>query len=442
MTIKNSLSYRKILKFWLPLSATWLMMSVEGPFLTALIARMPHPEFNLAAYGVAFALALIIESPVIMMMSASIALVRNKYSFYKLRNFVYSINFLITLCIVILIIPSVFYFLTIDLMNLPQQVAALTHKAVILLIPWPAAIGYRRFYQGIMISSNATRRVAYGTIIRMSSMFLISVILLISFDLDGVVIGAAALSSGVIMEALASRFMAAKFVKNVKQNLIDELSATLSYKEIVKFYYPLALTSFISLGIHPVVTFFMGQSDRALESLAVLPVLNSLVFFFRSFGLSYQEVGIALMGENDHYNKLKNFAVVLGIAVVAGLGLISFTPLSDLWFQNVAGLSKELSEFSKYPLMLYTIFPATTVWINFQRAILVYSRRTEPITYATIIEVAGIAITLAIAIKFFSMIGVVAAVIAYTIGRTAAIIYLISPFKKALGKIKKELLAD
>lgn len=429
--MNNSLSNKKILKFWLPLSATWLMMSVEGPFLTALIARMPNPEFNLAAYGVAFSFALIIESPVIMMMSASIALVRNNYSFFKLRNFVYTVNISITICILILVIPTIFYFISIDLMNLPWQVAELTHKAVILLIPWPAAIGYRRFYQGIMISNNATRRVAYGTIVRMSTMFIVSVILITFFEYDGVLVGATALSSGVIMEALASRFMASKFVKNVKQNLVNEVSYNLSYKEIVKFYYPLALTSFISLGIHPVVTFFMGRSERALESLAVLPVLNSLVFFFRSFGLSYQEVGIALMGEHGNYKKLKNFAVVLGIAVVAGLSLVSFTPLANVWFLNVAGLSSELSEFSRFPLMLYTIFPATTVWINFQRAILVYSRKTDPITYATIIEVAGIILTLIITIKFFSMIGVVAAVIAYSLGRMAAIFYLIAPFKRA-----------
>ncbi len=435
--MNESLSNKKILKFWIPLSATWLMMSVEGPFLTALIARMSNPEYNLAAYGVAFAFALIVESPVIMMMSASVALVRNEYSFYKLRNFVYSVNLLITLFIIILIIPQIFYFLTIELMNLPSEVAMLTHKAVILLIPWPAAIGYRRFYQGIMISGNATRRVAYGTIIRMSSMFFVAVILIPFSKLDGVAIGASALSAGVVMEALASRIMANKFVKNVKLNLTKDLSTNLTYKEIIKFYYPLALTSFISLGIQPIVIFSMGQSSRALDSLAVLPVLNSLVFFFRSFGLSFQEVGVALMGGNKNYYKLRNFAFVLGIAVVTGLGLISFTPLSDIWFQKVSGLSAQLSEFSKFPLMLYTIFPATTVFISFQRAILVYYRRTNPITYATIIEVVGIIITLIITIKYFSLVGVIAAIIAYTLGRIAAIIYLIRPFKLAVDKSKE-----
>jgi Na+-driven multidrug efflux pump len=431
----ESLSYKKIFKFWMPLSATWLMMSIEGPFLTALIARLPNPEYNLAAYGVAFALALIVESPVIMMMSASVALVKDNYTFYKLRNFVYSVNFLITLCILILIVPPVFYALTIDFMNLPHQVAELTHKAVILLIPWPASIGYRRFYQGIMISNNATRRVAYGTVIRMASMFSVAVILNCFFHFDGVVIGASALSSGVIMEAITSRFMAHKFIKNVKQKKSVNEQNNLSYIEITKFYYPLVLTSLISLGIHPVVTFFIGQSNRALESLSVLPVLNSLVFFFRSFGLSFQEVGIALMGEQSGYYKLRNFAIGLSIAVILGLGIISFTPLSMIWFQKVAGLSLQLSEFSLFPLMLYTLFPATTVWINFQRSLLVYSRKTKPITYATIIEVLGIILTLIVTIRFLSLAGVIAAVVAYTFGRICANIYLIQQFKVEREKL-------
>jgi len=39
-------------------------------------------------------------------------------------------------------------------------VAELTRRAAAILLPWPAAIGYRRFYQGILIGSGLTRRVA------------------------------------------------------------------------------------------------------------------------------------------------------------------------------------------------------------------------------------------------------------------------------------------
>lgn len=432
--METKLTYTKILKFWLPLLATWLMMSAEGPYLTALIARMPAPEFNLAAYGVAFSIALIVESPVIMLMSASIALVEDKTSFLKLRKFVYTVNVILVLLMVLLIFNPIYEIIFIDLLNLPLRVAHLTHIAVALLIPWAPSIGYRRFYQGVMIKYNKTRLVAYGTIIRLAAMSLSAFSLFTLTKLHGVVIGAASLSVGVITEAVATRLMSSKIVDKI---INSEGGKDISYSEIWKFYYPLVLTSFISLGIHPIVTFFLGQSRMSLESLAVLPVLNSLVFIFRAFGLSFQEVGVALLKGKDEFVTLRNFASVIAVGVVAGLGIISFTSLGDTWLIKVSGLSVELADFAKLPLMIYAIFPATTVLINFQRALLVSTRNTKPITYATVIEVLGIIGVLTIGIKLFDMIGVAAAVLAYTIGRLMANGYLMIPFNLTHKKYYK-----
>ncbi|SVB30189.1 uncharacterized protein METZ01_LOCUS183043, partial [marine metagenome] len=67
-------------------------MATEGPFLAAVIARLADPTVNLAAYGVAFAFAILIESPVIMLMSASTALVNDAQTYRKLRNFMHWMN--------------------------------------------------------------------------------------------------------------------------------------------------------------------------------------------------------------------------------------------------------------------------------------------------------------------------------------------------------------
>jgi hypothetical protein len=54
--------YRKIFATWWPLAASWILMSLELPALSAVIARLPNPDINLAAYGgVVFPLALIFE---------------------------------------------------------------------------------------------------------------------------------------------------------------------------------------------------------------------------------------------------------------------------------------------------------------------------------------------------------------------------------------------
>lgn len=429
MNQSQALSNKEIFKFWFPLSATWLMMAIEGPFLTALIARMGDAKFNLAAYGIAFSLALIMESPVIMMMSASTALVKDKTTFQKLRNFTYTTNILTTFTMLLLIFPPVFDVIAYSVLNLPPHVASLTHVAVAILLPWPASIGYRRFYQGIMIANGATKKVAYGTIVRVFSMGVTAVILYFCFTVEGVVIGAASLTAGVIMEAVASRFMVKDLIKIVTARINPD--EKISYKSIFRFYYPLAATSVINLGMHPMVTFFIGQSRNSLESLAVLPVLNSLVFIFRSFGLSYQEAVIALINKTKNYAALRNFERYLALSVVAGLAVISFTPLADIWFLRVAGLSGELTSFAKMPLMLYTIFPALTVMISFQRGILVCNKNTQPITFASILEVLGVGVTLFITIKYFDLIGVTAAIIAYIVGRLLSNFYLASPFFKA-----------
>jgi hypothetical protein len=142
------------------------MMAAEGPFLAAVIARLPDPKYNLAAHGVAFAFAVLIEAPVIMLMSASTALVEDAVSYRKLRNFANALNVTSTLVLLVVLIPSVFGFLMRTVIGLPSEVADLTYGALWLFLPWPAAIGIRRFVQGVLIRSGRTRLVATGTAIR------------------------------------------------------------------------------------------------------------------------------------------------------------------------------------------------------------------------------------------------------------------------------------
>ena len=424
-----------IFTFWLPLAATWLMMSVEGPFLSAIIARLPAPKFNLAAYGVAFSFALIVESPVIMMMTASTALVVDRNSYQKLKRFTLGLNFLLTLALLLLLVPGIFNFIMGDLIGLPDPVSRLTHMAMVILLPWPGAIGYRRFYQGILIRANRTRKVAYGTVIRLVSMAATALTFFSLHRFPGVVTGAAALSAGVVMEALATRF----FVRDYLFRLLRITSPAgggqkpLEFRSIVEFYYPLALTSVLALASLPIVTFFMGKSRMPLESLAVLPVVNALVFMFRSLGLSYQEVAIALMGKDwNGYRPLRKFALFLGLGLVGCLLTISLTPLVTIWYRNISGLSPALSHFAILPTIIMALMPGLTLLLAFQRAVLVNARKTRPVTLATFLEISGIVAVLFLTIGYFHLVGAVAAAAAFIVGRLFSNGFLAFPMRRIL----------
>jgi hypothetical protein len=336
----------------------------------------------------------------------------------------------------VLVIPAIFYFIAEDLIGLPERVSYLTHIATIILLPWPAAIGYRRFYQGVLIRNNLTRRVAYGTVVRLITMSITAFVIYFYFDVPGVVVGVSALSVAVLAEAIASRLMTISIVKKLHDNPSSN-DERITYKEIYKFYYPLAVMSLLSLGVQPFVTFFVGQSRMALESLAVLPVISSFVFIFRALGLSYQEVIIAQMGDDKSgYVPLRNFAVVLAGVVSIILFIIAFTPLADFWFIEVSGLSNFLSEFARTPLKIMAIIPALTVFISFQRSVLVSDKNTAPITWGTAIEFAVIIIVMLLSINVFSFVGAVAATTSFVVGRSAANIYLtphVNKSKKSFG---------
>ncbi len=426
----DTLTEKGVVRFWAPLAATWLMMSVEGPFIAAIIARLPDPEYNLAAYGVAFSLAMIIEAPIMMILSATTALLRDRHSFLKLRRFIYSLNVLITAVMAVGLVPPVFRFLTITLIGLPPEVARLTHVATALLLPWPAAIGYRRFYQGVLVRHKLTRRVAYGTAVRLTVMTVTALGLDVLTALPGVHVGAIALSAGVVMEAVASRLMAYSVVNGIVSSPADggAPAPRLTTRRIVWFYYPLALTSMLAIGINPLVSFFLGRSRLPIESLAVLPVVTSLVFLFRSGAIGYQEVCIALLGDRgEHFRPIAAFARKLSVIGTAGLCLVAFTPLTGVWFQYVSGLAPELARMAVLPVRLLCLMPALEVLLSFERGLLVHAHRTRLITWATAVEVASIVAVLVIGVAGLDLIGVVAAAAGLFAGRIASTAFLAGP---------------
>ena len=423
---KNSeLTRRKIAIFWLPLFSTWLMMGLEGPFIAAIIARLAEAKFNLAAFGVAFSLGMFFESPIIMMLSAANVLVKDRRTYLKLRRFNNALNLLITFAMLLVLVPPVFYWLTERIIGMPPAVAQLTRQATLILIPWPAAIGYRRFYQGILIGNHMTRRVAYGTMVRLSSMAATALLLYLFSALPGACVGTAALSAGVLMEALASRIMAGPLVNKLLEAPAAAGAKLLGNRELATFYFPLALTSLLGLAVHPMMSFFMGKSRMPIESLAVLPVVNSLAFVFRSAGLSFQEAAIALLGRGGKSQRnLRRFAWLLGGVSSGLLVVIAFSPAVTLWFRDISGLSPELAQLAVIPIRVFAVIPALEVLLAFQRARFVVGKSTRPITKATAIEVAVIAAVLLLTVSRTDLIGVTAAALAAVSGRFCAIAYL------------------
>lgn len=425
-----------IIVFWLPLAATWLMMALELPYVGAIVARMPEPEVNLAAFGVATALAWLVESPIMMLLSATTALVHDRASYLALRRFAFLMNVLVTMGMLLLIAPPVFHFVAVGLIGLPPAIAQAAHAATAVLVLWPASIGYRRFYQGVLVRAQQPKRVAYGTVIRLISMSATAALLALTVRLPGALLGAVALAVGVLCEAVASRIMAGPALEGLPGQ--PSTASPLTLRGIARFYYPLALTSMLTMALMPLVTFGLGHGAAPIESLAVWPIVSAMVFLFRSGGVAYQEVAIALISDDPRHERVvRRTGLLLGILTSVVLTLVAFTGLQRIWFEDISGLEPGLAVFAVWPVRLLVALPALEFLLSIQRARWIVAQRTRLITIATVIEGATLAIVLALAIGALNIVGVIAGAAGMLVARVAANVYLeVCERRSRLGTIE------
>ncbi len=159
----------------------------------------------------------------------------------------------------------------------------------------------------------------------------------------------------------------------------------LTLSAFLRFYVPLSLTSLIFLAARPIVSAGISRMPGALESLAAWPVVTGLVFLLRSFGVSYNEVVIALLDEPRSSPSLRRFTALL-VGMTTGMLLIVVgTPLASFWFKGVSGLAEPLVVLARTSLWFALPLPALNALQSWYQGVILHSRRTRCITEAVVI---------------------------------------------------------
>jgi hypothetical protein len=390
----HAVSARLVGKTWMPLAASWLLMGLELLILSAFIARLPDPALNLAAFGgIIFPLALVVESPIVMLLAASTALCRDWHSYRFVFRAMTMMSVVLTLIHLLMVFSPAYSFVAETLIRAPAEIVEPARLGLILLIPWTWSIAYRRFLQGVLIRFGESGAVGIGTGIRLLAL-LITLAGGAYLDIaPGAVIAAAALSVGVLAEAAYIHYRARPIVRGTLR-YAPAMDPPLTAGEFLAFYTPLALTSICFLTVQPMASAAISRMPNPLESLAVWPALTSLTFMLRSPGLAYNEVVVALADQPGGYRELRRFGTVLSIGITAPLLLLLVTPAGSFWFRQIVGLDPHLVVLATGALWVSLLLPALAVQQSFYQGILVNSRKTRPITESTILFLAAALIVL------------------------------------------------
>lgn len=418
------LTLRHVLATWFPLAGSWLLMGLELPVVSAVMARLPHATVSLAAYGgVVFPMALLIESPILMLLTASTALSRDVASYRVIRRFMWTVSGALTMVHVLLAFTPLFDVVAGTLIGVPEPVREPARTGLRIMLPWTMAIAYRRTQQGVLIRFGASRAVTWGTLVRLLAT---SSVLALGFavgSVAGIVVGTSAIITGVVTEAL----FAGAAVRPVRRGALaaaPPVEPPLTMPRFIRFYTPLSLTPLLNFIAMPLAAAAMSRMPRALESLATWPVLSGSTFTLRSFGFAFNEVVVALLDRPSPMPALRRFATILSTAVTLVLLLGAVSPLGRMWFEQGAGLSSGMAGLASLALVWLVPMGAVSVWQSFHQGILVHAHRTRVITVSMLVLLVATSIVLGIGVTWDSVTGLHFAALALTAGGLAQIAFL------------------
>ena len=408
-----------VLRFWLPLATSWLLMATENVAVNAIIARMAKAKLQLAAFGIALSLAVAVESPIISLLTASNALARDRESFRLSHRFMLGLNAAVTVAMLSLGLTPLFNLVAEQLIGTPAEIAVKVRPVLWALTLWPAAVGFRRFHQGLMIRHGYTRQIGYGTAIRLFTAVGVSLAGLAWGKLDGATVGGLALGASAMAESAYVWYVAQPAVQKVKRTDTLAEGPPLTLRDLLRFYAPLALASAITLSTMPLINSGLSRSPYPIESLAAWPVVSGQLFVVRSFGFALQDVVIALLDSPAAMKTLRRFATMVGVGSLALLLIIAFTPLAPWWQQRISGLSEDLTVFAVAALRLAALLPVLAVVVNVLRGIVVTGKVTSAIAQATVLNLFTLGSVLLIGANLGLLPGASLAAIALTASQLA-----------------------
>jgi hypothetical protein len=288
---------------------------------------------------------------------------------------------------------------------------------------WSAAIGWRRFYQGILIRFGHTRRVGIGTGVRLTAVAIAAVTLAILTDLPGVQVGAWVWMVGVLSEMIYSYLAARPVVLAHLTGPDDPGQPRLTYGEIVRFHTPLAATSLLTLLTQPLIGAGLARMAFPEENLAAWPVVFSILLFFRSFGMALPEVVIALLKKSEDLSPLRRFCRLVAAGSSAALALVTFTPLLMWYLLYVTGVPSELAAFVIPGAVVGLLIPALQAIQSWQRGVLMTGKATGHVYWGMGINLLTTALLVTLGVVW-QLPGVPIAAAALTVGMIAEMIYL------------------
>lgn len=377
---QESVTLWGLFRQFLPLSFSDVTMAFCDPAITATLTHMPESVTNLAAAGVAKSIAVFFESPIIMLLHASNAFAAAEASRRALRRFMLAAIALLAGLLTLVCLPAVFGAVGARLLGIEGEVLRRSREVLLWLVLWPAAIGWRRYFQGLLIRHGHGDDVGKAGILRVGS---VAAILAAGYSkgISGFVLAGAALIGGALIEAacVTAAALWRGLDRAPESTTSDELPS--DFSGVWRFYWPLANSMVVVWGGRVLLICALARSADSHLALAVWPAAWGVAVLVANATRMVQQVVIRNRGRVAD-GLLLRFVLLVGAACSLLLLALGTTPVGQRLLTVFAGSDPALAAGIRRVVLIVCAAPLLVCLQNAAQGRLIGDGRTRRVNLA------------------------------------------------------------
>jgi hypothetical protein len=195
-------------------------------------------------------------------------------------------------------------------------------------------------------------------------------------------------------------------------------------RDLVRFYLPLLVTSILSHTTRPIISTGIAAAAYARQSLATWPVILGFTWLITGPVWGLQQLTNFLAADRRAFARVARFSAVVSLVLALILAVVAFTPLYDLVFGQVYGLTAPLRDLGRFPLQCLTVYPLVAGAGSVLRGRLIRGGKTSSVRAGTLVGVGTLLLILFVGVARLPFSGVFLAAAATLVGAIAEIVWL------------------
>lgn len=205
--------------------------------------------------------------------------------------------------------------------------------------------------------------------------------------------------------------------KKSTANIAETDERTITYRTLLAFFLPLAVTPFFISSIHSVMNAAMARLPYPEISIAVFTVVKGISNAVKAPDRMFMQIIVSMVDDKQSFYMASKFIWTTCAGFFGVLFLLAFTPLGGWFLINIIGLEDPEAIKFAYRAMRFTCFlPIVETLRNVHRGLVISHEETRIVTAGTAVRLVAISLFLLWAVSSQALSGVAAAGLAWTAG--------------------------